>query len=233
MRGMERFAVIGVGHFGEHVMKILHEAGKEVIAVDADEEKVQAAAECSSLAIMVDATDKTALREAGIGDVDVAIISLGDHMDRSTLAALHVKELGVPFIAVKAISEDHGKILHALGVQHIVHPEKDAAVRLGNRLAMKNVLDYMPLLPGYSITEMPAPPEFVGRTLRDLALRNTLRVQLIAIYQQNGGRRQMNIVPRADDVIHEGDILILLGETHDLERVTSIVHNAPDQARIR
>ena len=225
-----RFAVIGLGNFGAHVARTLYEAGKTVIAIDANSEAVQDAAEWATQAVVADATERHTLETLGVGEVDAAIISLGERMDVITLAALHVKEMGVPFVAVKALSEDHGRILSALGIHEVIHPEKAMAVRLANRLARTDVVDFLPLLPGYSITEIKAPPDFVGRTLRDLALRNTLNVQLVAIEHNEEEKRIINLVPRAEDVIHEGDLLILLGEDRDLDRVREIMKNPPRKA---
>ena len=224
---MKRFAVIGLGHFGSHAARELFRAGKGVIAIDLDEEKVQDMAEHATQAVVADATDRPTLESLGIAEVDAAIISLGERMDVITLAALHVKEMGVPFVAVKALSEDHGRILLAIGVHEVIHPEKDMACRLANRLSRTDVVDFLPLLPGYSIIEIKAPKEFVGRTLRDLALRNTLNVQLVAIHHGAGGEKRTNIVPHADDEIHEDDLLILLGENRDLDRIKDIVKSVP------
>jgi trk system potassium uptake protein TrkA len=224
---MKRFAVIGLGHFGAHAARTLYEVGKEVLAIDLDEEAVQAAAEFSTQAVVADATERHTLEAIGVSDVDAVIISLGERMDVITLAALHVKEMGVPYIAVKALSEEHGRILTALGVNEVIHPEKEMAIRLANRLARTDVVDFLPLLPGYSITEIIAPQEFVGKTLRELALRNRLNVQLIGIQSGRGENKRLNIVPRADDVIQEGDLLILLGEDRHLDNVREIVNNPP------
>jgi trk system potassium uptake protein TrkA len=215
----QRFAVIGLGHFGAYALRTLYESGKEIIAIDSDANAVREAAEFAMEAITADATDRQALEAMGMGEVDVAIVGLGQRMDVITLAALHLKEIGVPHIAVKALSEEHGRILKALGIHDVVHPEKDSAMRLARRLARQDVVDYLPLLPGYSIAEIKAPQEFIGRSLRDLSLRNTRRVQLIAIERGNGSERTTNIMPRADDVIQEGDLMILLGEDADLDRV--------------
>ena len=218
----ERFAVIGLGHFGAFALRALYEGGKDVIAIDLDSDAVRAAAEFARDAVTADATDPAALLSLGLDDVDVAIVSLGERMDIITLAALHLKEIGVPYIAVKAISEEHGRILKAIGVNEVVHPEKDSATRLALRLARQDVLEYLPLLPGYSIVEIKAPPEFVGKSLRDLALRNTLKVQLIAIHRGSGAQREIKIVPRAEDVIQDDDLLILLGEDRDLDRLREL-----------
>lgn len=221
------FAVVGLGHFGAHAARVLYEAGKNVIAIDLDEEAVQDAADFSTRAVIADATDCQTLKSLGIPDVDAAIISLGSKMDVITLAALQFIELGIPFVAVKALSEDHGKILHAIGVHEVIHPEKEMAIRLASRLARKDVVDFLPIAPGFSIREIKAPPEFVGKSLRELALRNTLYVQLIAI-ERNGGvdEQDINIVPRAEDVIQADDILVLLGKNRDLDRVTDIINKA-------
>jgi trk system potassium uptake protein TrkA len=226
-RQKKRFVVIGLGHFGAYAARTLYELGKEVIAIDMDEEKVQDAAEYTSQAVVADATEREALEALGVADADAAIISLGERMDVITLAALHVKEMGVPFVAVKALSEEHGRILAALGINDIIHPEKEGAIRLANRLARADVVDFLPLLPGYSIAEIKAPPEFIGKNLRELAIRNNLNVQLIAIQRGEDDQKSINIVPRADDVIKEDDLLILLGEDRDVDRVRDIVNNPP------
>lgn len=227
----KRFVVIGLGNFGAHAARTLYESGRDVIAIDRSDEAVQAAAEHATQAVVADATDRQTLESLGVNEADAAIISLGERMDVITLTALHVKEMGVPHIAVKALSEDHGRILKALGIHEIIHPEKDMAIRLARRLTRTDVIDFLPLLPGFSITELKAPPEFVGKTLRELALRNTLNVQLVAIQHAEGDEREISIVPRAEDVIHEGDILVLLGADRDLDRISEIVRKPPRRAR--
>ena len=226
---MERnfFAVVGLGHFGSHAARVLYEAGKNVIAIDMDEEAVQDAAECATRAVVADATDRQTLISLGIPDVDAAIISLGAKMDVIVLAALQFIELGVPYVAVKALTEDHAKILNAIGVHEVIHPEKEMAIRLASRLARKDVVDFLPIAPGFSIREIKAPAEFVGKSLKELALRNTLYVQLIAI-ERNSAKDELdiNIVPRAGDIIQADDILVLLGKNRDLDRITDIVNKS-------
>lgn len=216
---LNRFAVIGLGHFGSHAARTLYEAGKEVIAIDKDPDAVQAIAEHVTHPVVADATERHTLESLGVHEVDAAIVSLGGRMDVIILTALHLVELGVPHIVVKALSEEHARILTALGVHEAVHPEKEMAIRTASRLARVDVIEFLPLMPGYSIREVKAPPEFVGKTLKELNLRNTLNLQLVAIEKRDGGRQEMNIMPRADDVILEEDILILLGEDRNLDRL--------------
>jgi trk system potassium uptake protein TrkA len=143
-------------------------------------------------------------------------------MDLIILAALHLKEIGVPHIAVKALSEEHGRILQALGVDEIIHPEKDSAIRLAHRLVRHELVDLLPVVPGYSLAEMHTPPEFAGRSLRELGLRNMLNVQLVAIQRGEGSAKQINIIPKADDILRDGDLLILIGANEHLDRIREI-----------
>lgn len=226
MRNRERFAVIGLGHFGAHVARTLYQLGKEVIGIDGDEEKVQDAAEFTTQAVIADATDRDDLESTGIREVDAAIISLGQRLDIITLAALHLKELEVPYIAVKALSEEHGRILTALGINEVIHPEKDRAIRLANRLARMDVVEFLPLMAGYSLIEVKAPQQFAGKSLKELALRNTLKVQIVAIQREVKGKQVLEIVPRAEDVIGKGDLLLLLGKDSDLDRLSEILNNS-------
>ncbi len=224
---IDRFVVIGLGHFGAHAASTLYAAGKDVIAIDLDPEAVQALAEHSTQAVVADGTDRAMLKAIGVDEADAAIISLGERMDIITLCALHVKELGVRHVAVKALSEAHGRILEAIGVTEVIHPEKDAAVRLANKLSRQDVVDFLPIMAGFSIIEMKTPPEFVGRSLKELSLRNTLNVQLIAIERKMGRGREFNIMPRAEDVLGADDLLVLLGENRHLDRINELVKKLP------
>lgn len=168
---MKRYCVIGLGNFGFHVARTLYADGHEVIAIDTDREKVQRVRDYASYAILGDAASIEFLKGQGIQDVDAAIVSTGDRSHLATLITLYLKELKVPRILVKAIDEDHGRILEKVGATEIIFPEKDMAVRTARSLSSPNVLEYIPLAEDYSITEVGPPAHFLGKTLIDLDLR--------------------------------------------------------------
>lgn len=207
------FAVIGLGRFGSAVATTLAELGHEVLGIDADEDAVRALAERGIHTMELDATDERALRASGIHAVDVAIISIGEHIEASLVIVMIVKELGVPTIISKANTPLHGRILEKLGVTRVIFPEREMAVRVAHSLVMPNLLDYIELSPEFSIVEMPAPEEWVGRTLKDLQLRNRYGLTLIATRRKTGTSdgEITNISPTADDEIAAGDVLALLG----------------------
>ena len=115
----------------------------------------------------LDATDERSLRAAGIKDVDVAVVSIGENIESSLLVVTLVKELGIRNIVAKAVTPLHGRILEKLGVSRVVFPEREMAVRVAHSLVIPNVIDYIELSGDFSIVEVPAPAEFFGKTLRE------------------------------------------------------------------
>jgi trk system potassium uptake protein TrkA len=219
------FAVIGLGRFGNAIATTLAELGHEVVGIDSDDEKVGQVADLVTTAMQLDATDERALRAAGIQDVEVAVISIGEDIESSVLVVMLVKELGIPTIVAKATTPLHGRILRKLGVSRVIFPEREMAVRLAHSLVVPNVLDYVELSRDFSIVEIPAPPEFVGRTLRDLQLRPRFGLTLIAIrrHGDGGGADVTNVGPSGDDEIRAGDVLALLGPNAQLSDLETLV----------
>jgi trk system potassium uptake protein TrkA len=209
-----QFCVVGLGRFGSAMAVTLAQQGYDVIGIDGSEERVREVADAVTAAVQLDATDARALRAAGIQDVDVAIVSIGENIESSVLAVMLLKELGIPEVIAKAVSPLHARILERLGVSRVVLPEHEMAVRLAHSLALSNVIDYVELSGDYSIVEIPAPRQFVGRTLKQLELRPRWGLTLIAIKRRAGpGEAQVtNVAPPADEVIQAGDVLALLGD---------------------
>ncbi len=132
-------AVIGLGRFGFAMATTLAGLGHEVIGIDGDEDKVRAVADVVSLAMQLDATDDKALRGAGIKDVDVAVVSIGENIEASLLVVTLLREIGIDRIVAKAVTALHGRILEKLGVTRVVFPEREMAIRVAHSIAMPNV----------------------------------------------------------------------------------------------
>jgi trk system potassium uptake protein TrkA len=212
---MARFAVIGLGTFGGHVVRALFKQGHEVIAIDRESERVQDLREECSQPIVADCTDKPTLHALGLDSADAVVLSLGQRMDASILVTLYLKEMGVRRIVAKAISADHGRILELIGATEIIHPERDTALRVARALEARSIVDYLPLGKGFSLAEVTAPESFVGRTLADIAVRRRYQVSIVAV--KNGD--DVELVPGGDYVVATGDVLVLVGRDEDVERL--------------
>jgi len=202
----------------------LAELGHEVIGIDASEELVTHLADVLAQAMTLDATDEKALRSAGIQDVDVAVISIGENVEASVLVAMLVIDLGIPTVIAKAITPLHGRILERLGVSRVIFPERDMAIRVAHSLVVPNVIDFIELSHDFSIVELPAPADFVGRTLKDLALRPKYGLTLIAIKRRDPrGPEKTIVAPAADDLIEAGDVLSLIGPNDRLSNLEKLL----------
>ena len=217
---MPRFAVIGLGNFGFYVVKSLYEMGFEVLAVDRNKNTIQHVKDVCTRAALAEATEKEALETLGVGEMDVAVVSVGGRIDTSILIALHLKELGVEKVVVKAVTEDHGKILGKLGVSMIVFPEKEMAGRVATRLINPNLIDYIPLAPGYGIVELAPPGAFVGKTLEELHLRRNYGIQVIAAKRQ--AQDELVMIPSGDFHVSAVDTLIVVGTNEELEKLQKL-----------
>ena len=167
----KQFVVIGVGRFGASLAKTLSEMGQEVLAIDLKEEKVADISRYVTHAVQLDATDEDSLLDFGIRNFDVGVVAIDD-IQASVLVALLLIEQGIPYVAVKAANELHAKLLYKLGVNEVVFPERDMGIRMASTLVSSNILDMIELSEDYSIVEVKAADQWIGRTLAELEFRN-------------------------------------------------------------
>lgn len=215
-----KFAVIGLGSFGLNIAKTLYEKGNEVLAVDEDKEKIDEVKNFVSHAVHMNAADKENLQALGIKDMDVVIVSLGPEMEASILTVLYLNEMGTKRIVAKALTEDHAKILESVGATETIYPEKDMAIKTALKLSCPNVLEYLPLISGFGIQEIAPPEKFIGKNLRELDLRNKYGIQVIAIKELIP--EKTTFVPKADFVLKDSDILVIMGEDKQLEKIDAL-----------
>ncbi len=214
---MKRVVVVGLGIFGFNIAKELFENGFEVIAIDKNKEVVNRIKDFSTKAILADATDKELLEAIGIQPDDTVIVSFGEDLAASTLLTLHLRELRVKNITVKAPNEDHKRILEKVGATEVIIPEKEMAGKVAKALIAPNVLDYLPVSEDFTICEVAPPSGFLGKTIGDLRLRGKYHIDVIAIRDVLSDKIQL--VPRADFVIKDSDILIVIGKEQDVQKI--------------
>ena len=214
---MKRVIVVGLGIFGFNIAKELYENGLEVIAIDKHKETIQRIKDFSTRAILADATDKELLETIGIQADDVVIVSFGEDLAASTLLTLHLKEFNVKEIIVKAPNEDHKRILEKIGATEVIIPEKEMASKVAKSLVSPNVLDYIPLSRDYTISEIAPPSSFLGKTIGDLQLRKKHHVGVIA--SRDVLTDQVQMIPSADFVIKDSDILVVIGKEQDIQNL--------------
>lgn len=214
----KQFAVIGIGRFGESLVKELSRMGYEVLAIDVDEERVNDAVDIATHAVQADAMDEETLKSLGIRNFDVVIVAIGNNIQSNILTTIILKELGVKKVVAKAQNALHGKVLEKIGTDYVIYPERDMAIKLARSLVSQNFLEQINLSPAYSIIELFAPKAFISKSLADIGLRKKMHVTILAI------RRGENIIvaPGPDESIIQGDILVALGHNDDLVKINNL-----------
>lgn len=216
-RGNKRkeFVVFGLGKFGTSVARALADNGCQVMAVDSDARLVEEIAENVTYAVCTDVTDADAIHSLGIRNFDGAIVAIGENLEASVLVTIISKELGIPYVLAKAQSELQAKVLKKVGADKIVFPEKETGIRIANNLVSDNFFDAIELSSKYSMMDLDVPEEWVGKSLRELNLRATKKINIIGIKQ----KEEFEITPDPDAPLGADDVLVIIGRNQTLSKL--------------
>ncbi len=213
-----RVLMLGLSTYAEFLLNALHESGDaEIVAVDKDEETVNRVADRVSRPVIGNATNPDLLAELHVADMDYVVVSMGS-LESSVVCVLYLKELGARQIVVKALNNEHVKVLELLGVEEIVFPERAVARLTAVRLLHPSVVNAMSFDSEQSIVEVKAPEDWVGRSVEGLALEGTHGLGALLVVD---GRTGQLTWPEPDRVIEDGDALVLFGANerfYDLEK---------------
>jgi len=213
----KQFLVIGAGRFGSSVARNLFKLGHDVMVMDNDEYKVQQFSDEVTNAVKADASSETCLKALDINSFDTVVLAIGDDMQASIMAAILLIELGAERIVAKARTELHGKVLEKVGVNQVVFPERDMGQKLARSLIAPTIIDMIELSDDYSVVEVNAPEEMVGKSLKELNLRARYGISIIALRRNNGNKTIIS--PVAEDVIEKEDIIVAIGENKYLKKM--------------
>ena len=211
---MAQVAVIGLSTFGLALVHALAGERCRVLAVDIDERKVEQVRDLADEAIIADARERNALEALRITDYDAVVLSVGEPLDSSLLAALHLRDLKVKRIIAKAVSEDHRRLLRSLGVEEVIFPEADMARRVARALPNPMVIDTVSLGEDFTVAEVAPAKEFIGLVLGQVSARLRDSVSLVAIRDML--RDEVRFNPKADALITDSDVLVAIGRDADV-----------------
>jgi len=222
---MKRFAIIGLGRFGQKLSIALTMSGAEVIAIDRDRTVVDQLRDQVSVSVRLDSTDEEALKSQGVDKVDVAVVGMGQSgrtFESAVLTVVNLKNMGVGQIFARAQSLTAGQVLSAVGATDIIYPEIETAQRWAYKLLAPHVGEKIDFAPGYSMASVTAPPSFHEKTVMDLQLRQKYSINLVAIKRAGGDeKKEQDIinVPLPTTVIYANDTLMVAGSDKDLAKL--------------
>ncbi|MGE0010249.1 MAG: TrkA family potassium uptake protein [Candidatus Babeliales bacterium] len=212
-----KFCVIGLGRFGYQVATTLAENGMEVLGIDADETIIASIRDQITQAICMRATDEVSLRSVGVDEMDVVIVAMGENFAQSILVtALLKKRLIIKRVIARAINDIHKEILTLIGADQIVLPEQEIGRDLAEALSLP-FMEHTRLSENFSISQLPAAKQFIGKTILELPLYDKYHVKCIGVKRGD----QIDIVS-LDYVIKEGDKLLFAGHDDALEAIAKL-----------
>ena len=177
------YAVFGLGKYGSAVAKELVKIGAEVLAVDINEEKVNEAVKEIPFCKCADVTDPEVLKQLGISNIDVVVISIATNLEACVMATMLCKEMGVKTVISKGSSEINCKILQKVGADRVIFPEQESGMRLAKNLISSGFVDILEISNKVSMVELEVRPEWENKNLLELDLRKKYSINIVSIIE--------------------------------------------------
>ncbi|MDD6037403.1 MAG: TrkA family potassium uptake protein [bacterium] len=211
---MKSILLVGVGRFGKHIALQLNQLGHQVMAIDCNEERINAILPFVTNAQIGDSTNVDFLRSLGVRNFDVCIVTIGSDFQSSLETTSNLKELGAPLVVSRAQRDVHAKFLLRNGADEVLYPEKQLAKWAAIRYASNHILDYIELDETHAIFEVSVPESWIGLSIGQIDIRKKYNINIMAV--KKDGVMKMSITP--DTLLSDELTMLVLGEYKDLQK---------------
>lgn len=212
---MKSILIIGMGRFGRHLCTNLAKLGNQIMAVDENEETLEDMLDYVVSAKIGDCTNEAVLKSLGVDNFDICFICIGTNFQSSLEITSMVKEMGGRYVVSKANRDIHAKFLLRNGADEVIYPDRDIAEKMAVRYSANHVFDYIELTEEFSIYEIPPLPEWVGKSIIDLSIRNKYHISILATKEEERAK----LMPAADYVIRADEHLMVIGKNEDVNKI--------------
>jgi len=223
-----KYIVVGLGVFGSSIAQKLAEMGNEVIGVDLSMSKVEGIKDKITHAISLDATDIEAVKNLPLDDTDVVIIGIGQDKAANIMASALMKQMHVKRLISRAVDPLQRTVLETMGIEEIIHPERETADRWAQKLNLKGVVDSFELDSKFSIVEATIPEEYHEKTIKELNINEKFDIIILTTMNVSSSKNELGAsreeksvqgIARADTVLYKGEIMVLYGNNKDIRRL--------------
>ena len=214
--------VIGLGRFGANIAKVLANMDAEVLAIDIDEDSVTKIASFVPHCVVADSTKPNVLKELGAAQIDHAVVAIGNNLQASILTVLNLKNLGVKKITVRADEEGHKEVYRMLGASEVIIPEEATALSLANQIMSDSILDYYQLAENYTMVKIFVGDGFEPKSIIDMNVRVLFDINIVGVIKDD-----KFAIPKANDLIVPGDVLVVVGTKENYQKFESFLNEKP------
>ena len=212
---MKSILIIGMGRFGQHLCRNLAALGNQIMIVDEAEERLQDLLPYVTSAKIGDCTNVNVLRSLGVENFDICFVCIGTNFQSSLEITSLVKELGARHVVSKATRDIKAKLLLRNGADEVIYPDRYIAEKLAVRYSANHVFDYIELTEEFSIYEIPPLPQWVGKSLKELGIRNRYNISILGTKKDGKAK----LMPPADYVIQADEHLMTIGRKEDVDKI--------------
>lgn len=205
-----QFAVLGLGKFGCSVVKTLYDNGLNVLCCDIDGHIVQEMAPFATHAYQADVSEKATLEKLGISNFDVVIIAFSTDFEAEAITATILKEMGVRYILAKTSGFRQKQILESIGVDRVILPEVEMGERIAYSFITNDLMEHIHRSGKYNILEMKPYPEWIGKKLQNLRLRQTEGINIITIIRNE---EVMAMLDGETELLEDDNLVVLKHRT--------------------
>ncbi len=210
----KQLAIIGLSSFTLRILEQLESTDCEILLIDKDPETINAYKDRVNRSFIADVLNESTIQRLIPADIDAVIVDPGDRIEVSILVTNYLKKMGVKKIFVRAETDEHGEILRMVGAEHIVYPNREAAIRLAPLLLSSHLLSYIPLSPEMVLAEVKAPPSVVGKKLMEAGIRDEKNLNVVGLRGSSAENGYRFVSP--DYIFKEDDILLIAGAEKDV-----------------
>ena len=210
---MKSVLIVGAGQFGIHIAKRMSKMRCEIMAVDTEEECINAILPFVTNAQIGDSTNADFMSSLGIPDYDVCIVTISDSFQDSLETTALLKELGAKKVISRAQNDVQEKFLLRNGADETVYPEKQTAIRLATKEASDDILDMFQMDHNINIYEVRVPRAWHKKTIAELDIRKKHNLNIIAVRVED-----QLVLPTPDMLLDTNDAMLLLGSMKDIQK---------------
>jgi voltage-gated potassium channel len=220
------YIICGYGRMGKTVCKEMIQNGAPFIIVEMDPEILTTIPK-DTLSMQGDSTQDSVLRDAGIEKARGLISVLSTDAD-NLYVVLSARGLNPQLRIVARASEEgaENKLLRA-GADKVISPYNLGGIRIAQTVLKPAVVDFIEIATMSGNLELQmeeikvkGDSHIVERSLSECGIHKDLGIIIVAIKSDTG---EMEFNPASTSVIKQGDTLVAMGETKQLDTFEKLV----------
>lgn len=220
--------IVGGGRIAYYLAKNIRQYDMKVKIIEENMDRCVELSELlpDCLIIKGDGTDYSLLQSENLGDMD-AFVSLTGHDEENLIAALLAKQSGVKKVIAKIARINYPAMIRNMGIDCVVNPKIITSNYITRYVRGLSNAQGNPVETLYSIIDGQAETlefivkkneKFLNVPLKKLKLKEGVLVAVIV-------RRNDIIIPHGDDVIKQGDKVIIIAKNRQMSDLHEIIES--------